>query len=52
MNIVKFTAFNIMAILFIITPNVVFADDKASKDEIDAIFQALDTNQDGKISKE
>jgi Ca2+-binding EF-hand superfamily protein len=52
MNIVKLLAFNIMAILFIITTNVVFANDKASKDEIDAIFQALDMNKDGKISKE
>jgi Ca2+-binding EF-hand superfamily protein len=52
MNIVKLTAFNIMAILFVLTLTAVFADDKASKDEIDAIFQALDKNQDGKISKE
>jgi Ca2+-binding EF-hand superfamily protein len=52
MNIAKLTAVNFMAILLVLTINVVFADDKASKDEIDAIFQALDKDQDGKISKE
>jgi len=52
MNAVKLIVFTVMAILFVIATNVVFADDKASNKESDAIFQALDKNHDGKISKE
>jgi Ca2+-binding EF-hand superfamily protein len=52
MDRVKLTVFTVIAILFILSANIVFAEDGTSNKKSDVTFGTLDKDHDGKISKD
>lgn len=52
MKLVKIIIFVFAAIMVIFSTSSVYADNKEADEEIEKILQALDKNNDGKISKE